>query len=176
MRAGGEQTGGRRRVRLLDEARQPMHRVDTGKFFTHFDIAVAGFRCRRLHAEGHDMPSARRLGRTIKRGMQGGHVGDRGIGGHHPQNSIRIGLRLQQRRRGDGRRAIAPDRLQHDPRAFDAGQAELLSDQEAVFVVAHDDGRGEPGARGAQGGFLDQRPIGDQGPELLGETFARNRP
>ena len=109
--------------------------------------------------------------------MQGLEVLDGGVGGHHPDHGLRIGLRHEQRGRGHGGGGVAADRLEHDARAVDPGGAELLGDQEAVLGVAHHDRVGEAGAPAAQRGFHDHGAVMvEQAPELLGEALARHRP
>ena len=79
------------------------------------DVAVAGFGRGRLHAEGHDVAGAGgRGGGLQRRSASAGVVGDGGIGGHHPQHRIRVGLGDQHGGGGDRRGAVAADRFQHD--------------------------------------------------------------
>ena len=108
--------------------------------------------------------------------MQRRGVGDRMVGGEQPQHRVGVVFGDQDGGGGDRGGAVAADRLQHDARRGDAGGAELLGDQEAVLLVAHDDRRREALAVGAQRGLLQQGAIGDQRPKLLGEAFARDRP
>ena len=108
--------------------------------------------------------------------MQRGRVGDHVVGGEQPQHGVGVGFRDQGSRGGYRGGAVAADRLQQDARGGDAGGAELLGDQEAVLLIAYDDRRREALATGTKRGFLQQRAIGDERPELLGEAFARDRP
>ena len=176
MPAIGEELGGGHGVGFFVK---PSHGVDTVGFpqrLTDFDIAVAGFRCGRLHPESDDVTRTGGVGGSLKRGLQGGVIGDRGIRRHHPQDGVRILFRHQHRGRGDCRGAVAADRFQHDARIFYTGGAQLLGDQEAMLLVADNNWRRETRVGGAQSGFLHHRPVRHQRPELLGEAFPRDRP
>ena len=170
--AGGGECGGGGGVGLLHEARQFMHAGQIGQRRSDLDVAIAGFRRRWLHAEGYHAPGACSGHGSGQRCAQRRQIGDRGIRRHHPQHGIRVFLCHQQRRRSNGRGAVAAHRLQHDSRPFDPGGAQLLGDQEPVFLIADDDRRGEFRTMGAKGGFLDHRPLGYQRPELLGKALA----
>ena len=165
-----------RRIRLLDElldrvgARRVVERRADG------DVAVAGLRRGRAHAEGDDAAGARRLGGDGEALVERCCVGDRVVGGEQPQHGVGIVFRDQDGGGGDRRGAVAAHRLQQDARGGDAGGAELLGDQETVLLVAYDDRRGEAVATGAQRGLLEQGVVGDQRPELLGEALAGDRP
>ena len=167
----------RRGVRLLDEAgdREGAGRVvERG---ADGDVAVAGLRRGRAHAEGDDTAGARRLARRW-RGCACSAAVSAITWSAASSHSTASGSSSATSTRGggDGGRAVAADRLQQDARRGDAGGAQLLGDQEAVLLVAHDDRRGEAVAAGAQRGLLQQRVVGDQRPELLGEALARDRP
>jgi len=60
----------------------------------------------------------------------------------------------------------------------DGGGAELLGDQEAVLLVAHDNGGREAGGvDGTKSGLLQEGTVRrDERPELLREGLARDRP
>ena len=87
-----------------------------GQGGAELDIAVAGFRRGRAHAEGDDAPGARRHGRAGEACVQRRGVGDRMVGGEHPQHRVGVVFRHQQGGGGDRRGAVAPDRLQQDAR------------------------------------------------------------
>ena len=167
---GGERAGGGG-VGLFHETRQFMHPGQIGQRRSDLDIAISSFRRGWLHAEGDHAPGPCGGHGSGQRRAQRRQIGDRGIRRHHPQYGIRVFLGYQQRGGGNGRGAVAAHRLQHDPCAFDPGGAQLFGDQEAVFLVADDNRRGEFRTVGPKGGFLDHRPLGYQRPELLGEAL-----
>ena len=176
MLAVGRQARRRRGDRLLDEVRDGEGARRIVERGADGDVAVAGFRRGRAHAEGDDVAGAGGLRGGGEVRVQHVGVGDHVIGGEQPQHRVGIVLGDQDRGGGDGGGGVAADRLQQDARRGDAGGAELLGDQEAVLLVAHDDRRGEAVAAGAERGFLEQGVLGDQRPELLGEALARDRP
>ena len=153
-----------------------MHAGQVGQHLAHFDITVSRFRRSRSHSEGDEPAGASGRDRLRQGSVEGLHIADRVVCGEHPQNGVGILLRHQKRRRSDGRGGIAPDRLQQDARAFDAGRAHLLGNEEAVLVVAHQDGRCELVPERPKGGVLKQRTIGNKRPGPLGEALPRNRP
>ena len=176
MPAAGDEIRRLGRIRLLDEAGDRLHAGGALQRGAGLDIAVAGLGCGRLHAEGDDPPGPRRDHRLVERGMQGGQVGDGGVGGHQPEHRLGILCLQHQGGGGDGGRAVAADRLQQDAAALDAGLAQLLRHQEAVRLVADHQRRAEGVAAGAAGGFLQHGLGRDERPELLRVPFPRQRP
>ena len=187
MPPGGEHRGGGGGVRLLDEAGDAEGARRVGQRLAALDVAVAGFRRGWLHAEGYHLPGARRDHGNLQRPVQRGRIGDRGVSGHHPQHRVRVLLGHQAGGGGDRRGGVAADRLQHDaprfqwpvdPRCRQAIPAARICSaiRNRWLLVAHHYRWGETGAAGAQRGLLDQRAIGQQRPELLGEALARHRP
>jgi hypothetical protein len=172
MRAGGDHLGGLGGIRLFHETRQHMHTGQAGQFGACLDIAVAGLGRGRAHAEGDDAAVTGCGHRGGEGGVQRCGVGDRGIGRHHPQHRVGIGLGDQKGGGGDRGGGVAAHRLQQDARMGLAHQAKLLGHHEAMRLVADHDGVVEALAHGARRGFLDQAALGGQRPELLGEAFA----
>ena len=142
------------------------------------DVAVAGLRRGRAHAEGDDAAGARRRGGDGEAACSAARVGDRVVGrraataprrGRLPPTSTAAAAIA-----GALLRPTGSSRMRG---AAIAGGAELLGDQEAVLLVADDDRRRRsrsPRARSAVS--CEHRAVGDQRPELLGEALARHRP
>ena len=87
-----------------------------------------------------------------------------------------IALGGKRRRNGDGQGRIAAHRLKHNV-GFDTAFAQLLGDDEAKIGIGDDDRPAESCAIGdASNDLLKGRLISDQGHELFGHAFARNRP
>ena len=77
----------------------------------------------------------------------------------------------------DRRRRVAADGLEQDRRGREVHLAQLFGDEEAMRLVAHDDGTGgarKPGE--ARGGLLDHRALARERKELLRQQLARQRP
>jgi hypothetical protein len=109
--------------------------------------------------------------------VQRRHVRDGVVGRHQPQHRVRVGLAQQERGRGDGRRAVARDRLEEDARVRDPRLAQLLGHQESVRLVADDDRRREARPDRARRGLLEHGArVADQRPELLRIPLPRQRP
>ena len=84
MPAAGDEIGGGRGVGLFEESRHGEDVSPLGQRRADFNIAIAGFRCRRLHAEGDDLAGPGGSGRGLKRDLQRFVVGNGCVGGHHP--------------------------------------------------------------------------------------------
>ena len=197
--AGGDEALGGGKIRLLDEAVDGVDRVrSTGARQTRqrlgrpADVAVARLGGLRDHAEGHEPP---RLGRRQRRPygrLEGRPVTHHMVGGQHEQQGARVsgtrgvgrGIRRGSRRQRhmsgqrDGRGGVAPDGLQHDPRALHARLTQLLGHHEAVGLVAdHDRGQNPRQTRCAGHGRLQHGLLTpSQGKELLGEMLTGERP
>jgi hypothetical protein len=165
-----------RGVRLLQEAGNRKGAVISLQLVAALDVAVAGLRRGRMHAEGDDPPGPRRGGGGLQRLQQGRGVGDHVVSRQHPQHRVRLLLRHQQGGGGDGGGGVAANRLQHHACIAHPGGAQLFADQEAMLVVADNDRRGEARAGGPQRRLLDQAAIRYQRPELLWKGLARHRP
>ena len=163
-------------IRFLDEPRDGVHAGGVAQRFAALDIAVAGLRPGGVHAEGDEPAGSGGYRGDAQRTVQFRDVGDRVVGGEHPQQAVGIVFGGEQGGGGDGGGAVAADWFQHQPRIRDAGGAQLLGDQEPMLVVADHDRRGEAGAAGAQRGLLHQGALGGERPELLGEALARDGP
>ena len=105
------------------------------------------------------------------------HVADQMIRRQHEHH--RVGIRALQRERGDRdrRRGVASDRLEDLRARRRVDRAQLLGDEEAVLVVAHDGrrlGAGEPAEPLDR--LLQHRPLGDERQELLRQQLPRHRP
>jgi hypothetical protein len=175
--AAGEVLGGALRVRLFDESPHAAHRAG-GERFTGANVAVGGFRARRLHAESDQLPAARG-GQTLldgasKRWRVRNHVVRR----QHQQHGIVIAAReAAQRRQRHRRCGVAPGRLEQDLGVVYTGSAQLLGHQETVFLVAHHQRRRQLAkALEAQHGLLQQAVLAGQWQELLRVQLARQRP
>ena len=100
MPAVGDEARRRRRHRAFPGTGRPRYTPSaSAQRVADLDVAIAGFRRGRLHAEGHDLPGPGGLGGGLQRRLQRRVVGDRGIRRHHPQHRVGIVLRHQQRRR-----------------------------------------------------------------------------
>lgn len=167
--AGFEITPGRRRIGLLDERGDRV-------VGAALDVAVAGLGARRRHAEGHEPAGARERDafgdRTLKRARILDHV----IRGHD-EHEVVGRVRERQRRKRERGRGVAAHRFEDDGARRPAERAQLFRDEEPVFLVAHDDGRaGAVEAVDPVRRFLQHRAPAEQGQELLGVVFARQRP
>ncbi len=177
QRAGRDQVGCVLGHRLLDEAADREHAGRTLDGTAGLHVAVCGRWPGRLHAERHDPPGTRADHRLGQDGVQLAGVLDRRVGRRHPDDRLRIGLRHQQRCCRDGRGGVAAHRLEYNACVGDARFTQLSGDQEAVLVVAHDDGGGEARTAAAQRSLHDHRAVVvQQAPELLGKALTRHRP
>ena len=177
--AGGEELLGGGPIRLLDEAGDRHRRgrgVPGGEGFGGLDVAVARFRRRWHDAEGHQLA-----------GQGGGHAGGhRGpealgianhmVGGEHQQQGVgAAGGGLQGGHR-HGRGGVAAARFEQDRRRLGADLAHLLGHDEAVVLVADQQGRRQM-RQPLQPllGLLQQGgvAVAGQGPVLLGITGPR---
>ena len=194
--AGGDEALGGGKIRLLDEAVDGVDRVrSTGARQTRqrlgrpADVAVARLGGLRDHAEGHEPPRLSRRQRRPYGRLEGRPVTHHMVGGQHEQQGARVsGIRGVARRgsrrqrhmsgQGDGRGGVAPDGLQHDPRALHARLTQLLGHHEAVGLVAdHDRGQNPRQTRRAGHGRLQHGLLTPgQGKELLGEMLTGERP
>ena len=176
MPAVGDQTRGGGGVRLLHEAGDGVHAGRVAQWIAALDIAVAGFRPGRPHAEGDEPAGAGGRRGDPKRAVQRGDIGDGMVGGQHPQQAVRdrprppAGRRRRSRGRCCGRPAPAPAARRRRRRR----------------AIARRSGSGAPGCRPrsaarsraarAQRGLLHQGAVGHQRPKLLREALARDRP
>ena len=85
-------------------------------------------------------------------------------------------LERDLRRERDGRRRVAPGRLQQDGTRGSINLAQLLSHHETVGFVADDDRAGGPGACQAACGGLQHRLLAHEGQQLLGVELAGKGP
>ena len=96
---------------------------------------------------------------------------------HHHHHGLGIARHEIESGKRQGRCGIAPLGLEDDGCRLFPEMGNLLCNQEAMFLVAHIDGITQPRHRiQAAGGFLQQRALGEQGQQGLGEVFARKRP
>ena len=165
--------------RLLDEALDFL-RLRGAEPGTRFDlqIAVAGFRARRLDAESDDIALVGRLDRRLHRFCKRLRISDRMVGRHHEGDRVRTEL-LVDEMSGDrsGRGSIAAVRFEQQRGVADAGGAQLLGDHEAVLRRA-DHHRPDRllDLVAAQHRVLEQAGGAQQRQELLGMLLARQRP
>ncbi len=159
QRSLGQQCGGTGGIGLFDESGDVVHAGRTLDRGADGHVAVAGFRRHRRHAERDDAAGAGACDGVGQDLVQLVHVTDCGVGRHDPEHRLGVGLRYQQCGRSDGGGGVAADRLQHDARIHDAGVAQLLGDQETMFLIANHHGGAEAGAMPAQGGFDDHGPV-----------------
>ncbi|MNS38800.1 hypothetical protein D3C72_710630 [compost metagenome] len=182
--AGFHVVPGQLQVRLLDEFLQRVGAID--RRAAGADVAVAGFRRDRHHAERDDgagVGMAYRRGERLAKRRQ---VRDAVVGRRHHQHHIapiRSRHRVQ-RRHGQRRGRVAAAGLGQQPRGL-AGALHHVRDHEAMFLAADhqlrrlDAGRAARQHRhaveAARGG-LQQRVFRHEVQQLLGKLFARERP
>ncbi len=146
------------------------------------DVTVAGLGRSRRDAEGDQRALLRQPGGAAQRRAKGAAVADDMVRRHHRQHRIApLGAGVE-RGQGEGGRRVAPDRFEDDGLRRLPRQAQLLGDDEAVFLVRNDDRRqfveaifarfGVP----AQHRVLQHRMLAAQGEQLLRMLLARQRP
>ena len=177
--AAGDVALGGGAVGLLDEFLQRAGALACFERGPRADVAVAGLGVVGDDAEGDERTLRRGLGADRNRLLKGREVGDDVIGRHHQQDRIAL-LRRGQRGEGERRRGVAPHRFEHDLRRSHTDLAQLLGDDEAVFLVGdhqrpwiHVHRRK---ALEAGGGFLQQGVVAGERQQLLGIALARGRP
>ena len=106
--------------------------------------------------KGDDTARFRRGAAGRDMGEEAGDVGHRMVGGEHQDEGLRIARQREARGGGDGRAAVAAERLQHDV-AGHTGRPHLLGDEEAIVLAGDDDGGVEIGAGDALQRRLEQR-------------------
>ena len=124
-------------IGLFDELTDPFGAVDLQRRrLRGADIAVAGFGPVRRDADDGDGAGLRQRHRLGQRSGKGGFVGHGLVGRRHHQH--RVGAILGCGQRGQRQRGcgIAAHRLQQDRAWIDAQLAQLVQQQEAVFLVA----------------------------------------
>jgi len=132
-------------VRLLDEAVHRMHVVVPLQRRAAADVAVARLRPVGADAEGEQrVPLSGGHRRGLDRRGEGGFVADQMVGRHHEQKRLRVALQREAGGKGNGRGSVAPLRLEDDGLGRAAALAQLLSDDEAVLLVGHQQGRAVP--------------------------------
>ena len=109
--------------------------------FGRFDVAVARFRRCGHDAEGHQPAGLRFRAPGVDGGAEVGGITDHMVGGEHQQQRVLTtgcGLECGD---GHGRSRVAPHGLQQDRAGLLADLAHLLGHDEAVVVVADQQGR-----------------------------------
>jgi hypothetical protein len=101
-------------VRLLDEA---LDRVDRTRATAAPDVAIARLGLPRHDAEGDELAGLGRRQRRRTAAWKAGDVADHVVRRQHQQQRIARSRQRRLRRERNGRRRIAPDRLEHDGRA-----------------------------------------------------------
>jgi len=164
-------------VGLLDEAQHPAHALAARLAGLGLDVAEAGFRRFGHDAESHQRAVPRRRNGRAHGGLERRHVADHMVGGQHQQQRVIVLRRRLQRCRGDRRRGVAANRLEHDRGVLHADLAQLLRGEETVFLVGDHDRCGAFGQRrNPQPGVLQHRALAGQRQELLRIGLARQRP
>ena len=109
---------------------------------TGFDVAEAGLRGCRDHAEGHQITVFRQIDRVLDRTFQRALIDDQVVGRHHHHDRVIAMQGLQRQRRcGDGRCGVTPGRLQQEVPAMarQVGGAVVILALEVVLAVGHRD-------------------------------------
>ena len=134
------------------------------------------------------LPAAAAVIPSFDRGLERRHVADHVIGGQHEQDGVRCmtaalafalagTVERHERRHRNGGRGIAADGLEDDRLRRRAELQHLLGHDEAMALVADDDGRREIRQAGdALHRLLQHRLLADQWQQLLGVQLARERP
>lgn len=139
------------------------------------NVAVAGRRCGRRHAERHDVAGAGAVGGG-KAGRDEGHrVLDEVVGGDHQCDRVGASARRQAGRDRHGGGRVAPHGFENDL-GLQTDRLQLLGSDEAHLARGHDQRLGEGRVVEALGRDLEVRQVVQQGDELLGHAFARSRP
>ncbi|MND79398.1 hypothetical protein D3C80_711370 [compost metagenome] len=174
--AGLDELRGALRIGLLDEpgdAADPIRQIGVG---FGANVAVAGFRPARRHAEQHHLTV---LGSDAGEGhrlLEGLLVFQHMIGGEHQQQFV--AAVVDQLQGGDAHRrcGIAAEGFEQDRLGGEAQFGELILDDEAVVLVADQQRRLHAFERQALERLLEQRVLAGEDEELLGELPARKRP
>ena len=131
--------GGRHAAWLFHKAGDGVGPLGVGQGGASLDVAVAGLRRGRAHAEVDDTAGARgSRGSGAERRVER-RVGDRVVGREQPQHGVRRRLGHQHRRRSNRRRTLPTDRLQQDAGRGASRQREACSAillQEPMLLVA----------------------------------------
>ncbi len=177
MTAVGGQLLGASGVGLFHEFGDRISARCVGEGGAERDVAIAGLGRGRAHAEGDNAAGAGGLGSCREVLVECGSVADGVVGCEQPQHGVGRCLGYQYGSGGDGWSAVAADGFEQNARGGDVRGPELFGDQEAMFLVAHDDGRREAcRIVRPERGLLQQRVGGDQRPELLREGLTGHRP
>ncbi|MNO96127.1 hypothetical protein D3C76_877890 [compost metagenome] len=163
-------------VGFLDEALDTLHAFRQAVAGGGADVAVAGFRAHGGDAEEHHLALFRGIGGQRQGTLEGALVVEHVVGGEHQQQLVAaFGDQLHG---GDGhrRRGIAAEGFEQDRLGGELQFGELILDDEAVVLVADQQGRLHAFERQALEGLLEQRVLAGEDEELLGELSARERP
>jgi hypothetical protein len=127
--------------------------------------------------ESHQLSVTGKRQRHFQAGMKRRDVFDQMVRRQHQQDRVLgLGKRLARRQR-DGRRSVAPHRLQQDAGLFHAQLAQLLGHQEAMLLIADQLRQRDVGAFQPRDGLLQHRQVCvGQAQELLGVQLPRKRP
>jgi hypothetical protein len=177
----GNIVGGRGGVGLLaegaDGARGVGRRVTSADFCSRgLDIAVTGLGTIRNDAESDDRPGIGRRQAAQDRGLKRGGVADmvvRRRGQQHGIVAIAAGVEGGNSQRRSG---VAAKRFKQQGPGREPEFAQLLGGDKAILFVADDDRRANWQSGQSLEGVLQQAVATDQGLQLLGMLFARNRP
>ena len=108
--------------------------------------------------------------------MQRLRVGDRVVGGHHPQHRLRASSATSRAAAAIAGALLRPTGSSTMRASGMPAARSCSAIRKRCSWLQTTIGGAKAGAGGAQGGLLDQRAVGDQRPELLGEALARHRP
>ena len=168
--------------RLFDETRDRLRgRRSVVQRVAAFDVAEAGFRVRRPHAERDQVALARDVGRAQRGAREIVEPADQVIGRHHQQRDIAAEpLRGEQRAQRHGTCGVARVRLEQEHRLGRGIVAERRIDvarSEEIVAMGDRHQRGGPrdGRRAARGSCEQGLAVG-QRQERLGRGLARQGP
>ncbi|MNO61273.1 hypothetical protein D3C76_519170 [compost metagenome] len=163
-------------VRFFHELGDPAHAFGQQCIIDRLDVAVAGFRLGRRHAEQHHLATLGCHGGQGQGALQGFLVVDDVVGGQHQHQLVTAFADQFHGGDGHGRCGIAAEGFHQNALGLQLQVGQLLVDDEAVVLVADHDGRVHPIEYQAGEGLLEQGVFAGQGQELLGELLARQRP
>ncbi len=146
-----------------------------------FNVAKTGFRSGRHHTEGHQVTAPGQCHGMLDRLLERIDIDDQMVGGHDQHDRLVAMQGLEGEGGGsDGRRRVAPRRLQQEVPAMTAQVRvpKVILALEVVFAVGHRDdiAPAVEQVRGTPIGLAQKRLAVRQGHERFGMAFTRHRP